>query len=69
MTPDRGDILGLSTRFFTTNTTLLAVKESKEQDESHVDPTRQYGKALVTMSAVISVASILPESTHAAGSR
>ena len=52
MTPDRGDILGLSTRFSSTNTALRAVKETKEHDESHVDLTRQCGKPPVTMSTV-----------------
>jgi hypothetical protein len=50
---NRGDILGLSTRFSTTNTAMCAVKETKEHDESHVDLTRQYGKPPVTMSAVL----------------
>ena len=53
MPPDRGHISGLSTRFFTTNTALRAVKETKEHDESRVDLTRQCGKSPVTTSAVL----------------
>ena len=49
----RGDISGQSTRFSTTNTALLAVKEAKEHDESHVDFTRQCGKSSLTASAVL----------------
>ena len=66
---DRGGISGLSTCFFTTNTALRSVKKTLEHDESHVNLTRQYGKSPVITSAVLSVAFILPGSTHAAGSR
>ena len=45
-------ILGLLTRFSTTKTALLAVKETKEGNESHVDLTRQCGMSPVTMSAI-----------------
>jgi len=38
--PDFGDISGLSTTFFTTNTALLAVKETEKHNESNVDLTR-----------------------------
>ena len=51
--PDRGDISGQSTSFYTTNTALRAVKEAEEHDESHVDFTRQCGKYPVTTSAVL----------------
>ena len=50
---DRDDISGRSTRFSTTYTTLRAVKEAEECDESHVDFTRQCGKSPVTTSAVL----------------
>ena len=50
--PDRGDISGQSTRFFTTNTALRAVKATDEHDESHVDFARECGKSRITMSAV-----------------
>ena len=50
--PDRGDITGQLTRFFTTYTALRAVKETEECDESHVDLIRQCGKSPVTMSTV-----------------
>ena len=50
---DRDDISGQSTRFFTTNTALRAVKEAEERDESHVDFTRQCGKFTVRMSTVL----------------
>jgi len=53
MPPYRSDISGLSTRFSTTNTALRAVQENKENDESHVDLTRQCGKSPVTTSAVL----------------
>ena len=36
-------ISGQSTRFFTTNTALQAVKETQEHDELHDDFTRQCG--------------------------
>ena len=49
----RCDISGQSTRFFTTNTALRAVKEAKEHDESHVDFARQIGKSPLTASAVL----------------
>jgi len=51
--PDFGDILGLATRFFTTNTALRAVKETEKHDDSHVDLTRQCGKPSVIMSSVL----------------
>jgi hypothetical protein len=50
--PDCGNILGLSTRFSTTNTALCVVNEIKEDDESRDDLTRQCGKPPVTMSTV-----------------
>jgi hypothetical protein len=50
---DQGGISGPSTRFFTTNTALRAVKEAKEHDKSYVDFTRQCGKSPVTTSAVL----------------
>ena len=50
--PDRGDISGDLTDFFTTNTALRAVKATEEHDESHIDFARQCGKSPLTMSAV-----------------
>ena len=51
--PDRGDILGQSTDFSTTNTALRAVKETKKCEELHGDLTRHCDELLVTMSAVL----------------
>jgi hypothetical protein len=53
MPPDRGDISGLPTLFFTTNTALRLVKETKEHDDLHVDLTLQCGKSLVTIGTAL----------------
>ena len=50
---DRGDISGQSTRFFTTNAALRAVKGTEGYVKHHVDLTRQYDKVSVTTSAVL----------------
>ena len=68
MLPDRGDISGQSTRFSITYVALRAVKETEEGNKSLCDFTQQYGNSPVTTSAV-SIAFMLPGSTHAAGSR